>query len=416
MKFASIVLLLIAAYFRSGPLVFAVGIVLVLLLASHIWLSAICRGLQIDRSLDTRLFFDETMDVTLSITNTSSLPVPWLELHESLPAALVLPNLLSRVIALGARQRVEIAYTLRGRRRGVHLVGPLHLAVGDVFGLARRELQMAQRHVVVVYPRMLAPSDLDLPAALLFGEIRSRRPFLGDPARIGGIRPYVPGDPLHDIHWRASAATNTLQVKQYQPATTLEVTVFVDLHRDSFSSADPLSAAELAITIAATVARQLIDQRQHVGVVTNGRLAILPEASDEQTAQRIAPGTTPTTSDPETNLVAAAPIPAGNGQGQLMRILEMLARVELSDQGQHIPVLIQQSGGLTWGSTVVVVTGQLHDTVLHALRRIRQRGTKVLVFTVEQQQDREAAEARAHAAGITMRCVWTRELFERSAS
>jgi uncharacterized protein (DUF58 family) len=420
MRAAAIILLLLAAYFRSGPLLFAVGVAVLLSLAAQWWLRSIGHALRANRTLESHLFFGESATVQLTIANRGRLPVPWLELHESLPGALVLPNVLSRVLSLGAQGSVTVEYTLRGRRRGLHSIGPLRLITGDVYGLARREWLLPTLHTLVVYPRLLAAHQLRLPALLLFGDARSRRPFLGDPARVSGIRPYSPGDPPHDVHWRATAATGTLQVKQYQPATTLQICLFLDLRRGAYQLPEAPAIAELAISIAATIGQWLIEQRQEVGLITNGKVLLSPEDGASQTEVPIMLTTPLPLTEPRDDLAAvfatAAPLPAAKGRGHLMRLLELLARVELNEQGEQLTQLLRHGFTLPWGATAVVITGLLDEEAFLTLHRLRQCGLLVVVFMVERPQQPAAYEERARALGITLQMAWQDEQFEAYAS
>jgi uncharacterized protein (DUF58 family) len=419
MRAAAIVLLLLAAYFRSGPLLFAVGVAVALSLAAQWWLRHIGRALRAGRDLESHRVFGETTTVKLPIANRGRLPIPWLEIHESLPGALVLPNVLSRVLSLEARSSVTVQYTLRGRRRGLHTIGPLRLITGDVYGLARREWLLPAVHTLVVYPRLLAAQHLRLPALLLFGDMRSRRPFLGDPTRVTGIRPYSPGDPPHDIHWRATAATGTLQVKQYQPSTTLQISLFLDLRRGTYQLPEAPATAEFAISVAATIAQWLIEQRQEVGLITNGKVLLSPEdaTSPAEAPILITTSLPPAgTGDDTAGSATPAPIPAAKGRGHLMRVLELLARVELHDQGEPLIQLLRQGFTLPWGATAVVITGLVSEEDFLTLHRLRQCGLLVVVFMVERPQQPAAYEERARALGITLHMLWQDEQFEAYAS
>jgi uncharacterized protein (DUF58 family) len=412
-------LLLVAAYYRSGPLFFAVGVMLVIAVGAHVWLNAVVAKLWAGRSLDERLFFGEDGQVHLTFTNAGPLPIPWLEIHESKPTALALPNVLSQVLHLAPFQRVTVTYTLRGRRRGFHAVGPLTCVVGDVFGLARRELLAVGVQHVLVYPRILPTEQFALPAVAMFGVVRSRRQLLGDPSRLAGVRQYMPGDPLHDIHWPATAATGALQVKQYQPATTLQTVIFLDLYRADYNAVDMFTAAEFAISIAATIGARLIEQRQEVGLVTNGR--ILPIALETAGATPAQPERHSFTTADEVSRDADAEVAAegtrtaaslapARGRTHLMRILEVLARVEPAEQGERlIRMLSRRASALPWGSTVVVVVGSTSEELFLALHRLRQAGLLVVVLLVEPLTDVAGVEARARAIGATLHVVW-REL------
>src|SRR5436305_12020048 len=321
--------LVVAAVFESGPLFFAVAVVAVVALGVRFWIHRVTAGLRVGRRFERRLFCGETTTVMREIQNGSALPTAWLLVDESLPDASDTPGVVSQVLSLKGHETGTVTYQLTGRRRGFHAVGPLTLTIGDVFGLVRTTVQVPEQPYLIVYPRILAPGELDLPTLALFGNVRSRRRTLGDPARVAGVRDYAPGDPLHDIHWRATAAVGALQVKQYQPATTIQSMIFLDLHGPGYtaaSAAAALYATEFAVTVAATVAHHLIGRRQEVGLVTNGRLILPPAhgtaateastvlldlAADDPLVASAA--RTPTGSVE----VTAAPIPPGKGRGHL---------------------------------------------------------------------------------------------------
>src|SRR6185437_10131894 len=53
--------------------------------------------------------------------------------------------------------------------------------------------------------------------------------------------------------------------------------IFLDLRRDGYDAVEVLGAAEFAISVAATLAARLIEQRQEVGLATNGLVPLPPE-------------------------------------------------------------------------------------------------------------------------------------------
>jgi hypothetical protein len=90
-----------------------------------------------------------------------------------------------------------------------------------------------------------------------------------------------------------------------------------------------------------------------------------------------------------------------------MRVLELLARVELSERSRPLTSLLtERAAALPWGSTVIVVTGMAGDELFLALNRLRQAGLLVVLFLIEPTGNVAAVEGRARAVGVALQPVW----------
>ncbi|GAA3214202.1 DUF58 domain-containing protein [Microbacterium terregens] len=128
----------------------------------------------------------------------------------------------------GAERIIELSYVATGTRRGIHPLGPLQVTSKDPFGLARRTTMFGERTKVTV-----APSVIDLPALSNFageagGTLHTTNNQLGQGADNLIARPYVPGDSMRRIHWRATAHRDELMVRQEEQESTPEATVVMD--------------------------------------------------------------------------------------------------------------------------------------------------------------------------------------------
>ncbi|PTA69506.1 DUF58 domain-containing protein [Deinococcus arcticus] len=93
------------------------------------------------------------------------------------------------------------------------------------------------------------------------GEL-SRSLGLDDPISLRGARPYVPGDPPGRVHWRLSARTGTLTVRELERTAASSLTVFVDTSGGGEVFAD--SAARLG----ASLVQAALDLNLPVAVAT----------------------------------------------------------------------------------------------------------------------------------------------------
>jgi uncharacterized protein (DUF58 family) len=123
---------------------------------------------------------------------------------------------------------------------------------------------------VRVYPsqetlrRVLQPRETQVFSG---SEVARRK---GEGIEFADIRPWVPGDPLKHINWRASARGNDLWVNESHPERNTDVILFVD----SFEEARQADAGtlDLAVRATAALADAYIKRRDRVGLVSFGGL------------------------------------------------------------------------------------------------------------------------------------------------
>lgn len=144
----------------------------------------------------------------------------------------------------------SVTYSLPTDRRGEITVGPLRLVRADPFGLARRVREYGERQTLLVRPRTVA-----LPL-LPSGRNHHLEGPTSDTAPAGtvtfhALREYVVGDDLRHVHWRSSARTGTLMVRQLVDASLPQTTIVIDTSEDVYPGPDDF---ELAVDAAASIA------------------------------------------------------------------------------------------------------------------------------------------------------------------
>ncbi|MEV3921760.1 DUF58 domain-containing protein [Actinomadura coerulea] len=143
-----------------------------------------------------------------------------------------------------------VTYRLPTSRRGEIPVGPLRLVRADPLRLARRVREYGTPRVLLVRPRTvrlgLLPSGR---AHHLEGPTSDRSP--AGTATFHALREYVIGDELRHVHWKSSARTGTLMVRQLVDASLPRTTVLLEARPGSWPEPDDF---ELAVDAAASVA------------------------------------------------------------------------------------------------------------------------------------------------------------------
>ncbi len=351
----------------------------------RLWARRSLAAVNLSRHHDRRVFWGERFTVQVDVHNQGLLPVLWMRLAETIPAELASGRAFRWVLSLLPRERVRLTYSLAGRRRGYYTLGPMATEGGDLLGSASYKNRYQDDDYVIVYPKIVPLRNLDLPSQSPFGILPSRERLFEDPTRIRGVRDYQPGDSLRRMDWKTSARVGTLQVRRFEPAIALETAVFLNLDSADYVAAERLMATELGIVIAASISVHLIEIRQAISLVTNGR-----DPLREPDLEPPSPAPLPT-------------LPLRKGREHLMDVLDLLARIQVTPEGDAVPfldLLNRYSMGLPWGSTVVVVTSREVEGLLTTLLALRRRG--LVVILVATCPDPGVAETvqRANQIGI----------------
>jgi uncharacterized protein (DUF58 family) len=205
---------------------------------------------------------EETRTVSLSIKaeQASSATV-----RERASGGLSVP---AEAIETGLPGRVE--YDCRLEARGERTLGPALLTLTDALGLFEREFRAARRTDVLVYPPVRPLSDRAR-LTLLAGE----DPLVDDRGEFDSLREYVPGDPLRNVDWKASAKREELVVSEFAAREEKDGISIV-------AEAAPGRADAMA-TAAASVALWLLDAGVGIDLATpGGRLSNVSPGEGEE--------------------------------------------------------------------------------------------------------------------------------------
>jgi uncharacterized protein (DUF58 family) len=286
------------------------------------------------------------------------------------------------VTSLGSRSDANFEYSVEASRRGYHRIGPLSISTGDILGLSESLRAENQAEHVVVYPKIVPFTSVEIPSYSPHGTLRHTLPLFEDPTRVFGKREYISGDSLRRIDWKSSASAGRLQVRLFEPSIALETFVVLNLNADDYYYRTRVDSMELAIVIAASISNWIISKKQMVGMFVNGRDSL----------------TTPS---------QAQVIPPHKGKLHLMRILETLARSEVIENSALIPLIQEQRYRLAWGTTLIVITGQASEGLLDELYQARRGGQNAILILTGRNTHNEAAIRRAEIFDIPVYSITT---------
>jgi uncharacterized protein (DUF58 family) len=171
-------------------------------------------------------------------------------------------------LRLADGERRELRYRVRCARWGAFGVGRIYLRAHDWFGVFRRELALDRRVPLKVYPSEEHVRELLRPVEtqVFAGNHVARQK--GEGIEFADLRPFVPGDRVRHVNWRASARRGELWINEHHAERNADVVILLD----SFAEArkDERSTLDPALRAAGTLAARYLRQKDRVGFVTFG--------------------------------------------------------------------------------------------------------------------------------------------------
>ena len=194
-------------------------------------------------------------------------------------------------------------------RRAVIDAGPAVTVRGDQLGLFRRTVRWTDPIELFVHPvtTRLQPSAAGLVRDL---EGQTTQKITNSDIAFHALREYVVGDDVRHVHWRSSARTGQLMVRQFEETRRSQLTILHTADERYFTSADEF---ELAVSVTASVATQVIREATAIDVVTEDRRLRTHTAGallDDSCRIDVLRGATSTPRDFARDATAMLPVPS----------------------------------------------------------------------------------------------------------
>lgn len=208
---------------------------------------------------------------SLRVTNTRA-RVAWAGRLE-LPVGAGLAELHIPVLRRG--EEFASTVSLPTQRRGIIDVGPATAAREDPLRLVRREFRWADVHTLYVHPVTVAvPSTSQGFIRDLEGA--STRVLSNEDISFHAVRDYSPGDARRHVHWRSTAKTGTLMVRQFEQTRRSTMALVLDLHPSSYDSEHEF---EMAVSAVGSLGTRAIRDGRSLRVFVSGHVPHFARAS-----------------------------------------------------------------------------------------------------------------------------------------
>jgi uncharacterized protein (DUF58 family) len=208
----------------------------------------------------TRVAVGDSAVGSIAVSNTSASAL--------LPATLELPvgaaTAVFHLPRMKPQQVHEDLFTIPTARRAVIVVGPVRSVRADPLHLLRRQVLWTQPEDLFVQPRTVALAGS---AAGFIRDLEGMPTTDLSSADVSfhALRDYVPGDDRRHIHWKTTARTNKLMVRQFEETRRAHLAISLSINNDEYASE---AEFEMAISAAASIGRQAIREQRELDVLT----------------------------------------------------------------------------------------------------------------------------------------------------
>ena len=362
---------LLTGLFTGQPQLFKLTYLIAAILAlSLLWTWLSLRGIALQRTTRTRRSqVGRIFSESFSVQKTGLLPKLWLEIrdHSNLPghhASHVVPSLVGR-------REYKWEVTTKCVARGEFHLGPLTVISSDPFGFFRSPRRVGATETLVVYPMTVELNKVVLPIGFLSGGDARRQMTHQVTTNASTIRDYVTGDSMNRIHWRTTARTGNLMVKEFELDPLVDIWLFNDFSSNSLYEEPtvqkarqtghvildgqriPASTEEYGVVIAASLAKYFIDSERVVGYA-----AYIPYRQ---------------VFEPD------------RGNRQLTRIFQALAVARCTSNHSLREMLSLETPYFTRGTTLLIVTSSLDVDWISEAQVLMRRGIRTICIFVDPQ-------------------------------
>ena len=218
----------------------------------------------------------ESTTCVLTLTNASILPIIDIRLRLTDGKCRFLDTPREQRCWLMPGETKLMEFQLGCMHCGEAVVGVEEICAGDIFGLTQRKF--SQVRTINILPRTQHLQDLVVAPVRQMERRNVTRSYFGDTMPDGQLKPYIPGEDVRRIHWKASALQGRPIVRNMVPEPKTEIVLLPDARGDlpagkaRWLAEDSVIEGTLAIADyflrSNMVSRVIADEKRAVNVFT----------------------------------------------------------------------------------------------------------------------------------------------------
>ncbi len=237
-----------------------------------------------ERHVGQVLSLGDDNPIELSVMNLSGIGLS-MSIIDELPIQLQERHF-KKDLSLDAGERKELAYQIRPTVRGEYHFGQVQVMVHGRLGLFSRRHPFVEPVMVKVLPSIIQMKEFELKAfsriATQEGIKKLRRS--GVSYEFEQIHPYVKGDDIRHINWKATARRQSVMVNRFETERSQSVYCVICKNREMLMPFNGLSLMDHAINTSLAVSNVALHKYDKPGLITfSDRIGSTLRASREST-------------------------------------------------------------------------------------------------------------------------------------
>ncbi len=128
----------------------------------------------------------------------------------------------------------KYSFELECKYRGYYEIGIKSVELEDFLGIVKMSYKNFETKYITVYPKIIYLDRFNLKTNFVSETHSILNNKFEDAAAVSDIRKYAYGDSLKKIHWKLTAKTDELMVKNFQSTTETSAILILDLHKNNY--------------------------------------------------------------------------------------------------------------------------------------------------------------------------------------
>lgn len=218
---------------------------------------------------------------------------------------------------LNAEESFVEPFGINTQRRGLITVGPATTVRSDALSLVRRTHTWSHTEDLYIHPYTV-PISTTATGLIRDIEGMTTQHLSSSDVSFHALRDYVPGDDRRSVHWKTTARTGKMMVRQFEETRRSHMLIVLDVDEDAWASEEEF---EMGVSAAASLIRATMGESKEASIISqSGQLK------------------TPT----------------------MVHALDSLSVVNTVTAAEHLPELTHKAGlDVPQASVAIVITGSL---------------------------------------------------------